>query len=129
MKKNVFLVLVGILIVAVDVFLSRETQAAIYTGAIAVLSWFFACRYARFSPWRRNIGGRALMYFSISLGAVGAQLLTVWLFGSYPFRPEARAIVFGSLILVLVHINWILRQAQRERRRRIEEAERAEKGS
>lgn len=110
------LAMVAIVVVAIDILFERNTQAQIYAASITFLSWFFAFRYARYSPWRRNAGGRALMYFSVALGAVGAQIFSAWTWGSYPFRPEARAFVFGALIVVLVHLNWILNRAQRRRR-------------
>lgn len=117
MSKKVVLAILVIAIIVVDIVFDRQRQAQIYTCAVGILSWTFAFRYGRYSPWRTNIGGRALMYFSIALGAVGFQLFSAWTFGDYPFRPEARALVFGTLIMVLAYLNWIMVEVQRKRKR------------
>ena len=118
MKKNVVLVLAAVAIVAVDIFATRTVQAQIYTFAVGTLAATFAYRYGRYSPWKNNVGGRALMYFSLALSAVGYQLFTAWTFGNYWGRPEARAVVFGILILVLLHLNWIMIKVQEFQRAR-----------
>lgn len=116
MKKNVVLALAAIAIVAVDIFATRTVQAQIYTFAVGTLAATFAYRYGRYSPWKNNVGGRALMYFSVALSAVGFQLCSAWTFGDYFGRAEARAIVFGVLILVLLHLNWIMIKVQQFQR-------------
>ena len=87
------------------VFASPEVEAAVLTGAITLVAWVFVLIYATRSPWRLNSGGRALMYTSVGVAAIGTFMFANWIIGDYPFKAEVRA---ATLIVMLMSMLYRL---------------------
>jgi hypothetical protein len=80
------------------------------------LGWFtFA--YALRSAWRATTAGRALLYLIGSFWALVTWILCAWAFGdSLPFRDGVREVMFLALTIAILHINLVLRRAQKRSR-------------
>ncbi|WKW85490.1 membrane protein [Rhodococcus phage Reynauld] len=98
-------------------------EAQIFTGAVTVVAWVFVLVYGLRSPWRLNPGGRALMYTSMGLAAVGTFLFAVWLFGDIPFRDELRGITMTGLLISMLYRLILALRVQHWERTRDKESE------
>lgn len=81
-------------------------------STMTILAFVFCALYTRF-PWRDSVGGKALMYTSAALGAIGAQVASVWWFGDYWHRNEIRSLVLIALVDTVLYRILILWQIRR----------------
>lgn len=113
-----YLTLVAVVAFVVMVLSGEETEAKIFTGAITVVAWVFVIVYALRSPWRLNTGGRALMYTSLGIAAIGTFMFVVWLLGDFPLKGEIRSVVLTGLLISMLHrLIFALRVQHWERHR------------
>lgn len=87
----------------VVVLCTPETEASILTGAITAVAWVFVAIYALRSPWRRNAGGRALMYTSIGIAAIGTFMFANWMLGDFPLKAEIRSATLTFLFISMLY--------------------------
>lgn len=92
--------------------------------AVSALAIAFAALYWTRSNWRRTAPGRALMYQTLLLSALGIWVtLSIWLKDRIPLKDEVRSVLLLGFVVVMVNLVMTLLRVQKrssDERRRLE---------
>lgn len=89
--------------IAVIVVFDPRQEAKILLAAMMTICTVFVLWYNLFSPWRVTAGGKALMYTTLAMALLCAQLSSVWWFGNYAGRDEVRSGLLLALVLSFLY--------------------------
>lgn len=111
---NAILAIAAALGFLLNFWFEYQRVTTVYLSVMTLAAGSFCLLYATKSQWRKTAPGRALMYSSLSLFLLGAQISATLIFGEfYPGRGVVRTILYLGLVIATLNLNLTLFRIQR----------------